>query len=227
MKTKEVAWNVRQQLSTRWHVPLTCKPYFWIFPNRVRTDSKDNLWLWNSHVSNNTLSRLNFFLLKIFKYSSPTYYSKQISHSLSFHFPFFLSCFYFFTFVLYGLMAQLLSPVCTEALKFQNPLLLNTTCSRSSWSILEKIRTPWAVVGGAAKRRRGCGRVRVATDNSASTNSVADDYYEVLGLVILPKPEFWSCSVDEKIWKTKRKSIFYVLRFCFLSENYISLKLDQ
>ena len=87
-------------------------------------------------------------------------------------------------------MAQLLSPVCTEALKFQNPLLLNTTCSRSSWSILEKIRTPWTVVGGAAKRRRGCGRVRVATDNSASTNSVADDYYEVLGLVILPKPEF-------------------------------------
>ena len=46
------------------------------------------------------------------------------------------------------------------------------------------------MVGGAAKRRRGCGRVRVATDNSASTNSVADDYYEVLGLVILPKPEF-------------------------------------
>ncbi|KAF3961776.1 hypothetical protein CMV_013635 [Castanea mollissima] len=80
-------------------------------------------------------------------------------------------------------MAQLLSPVCTEALKFQNPLLLNTTCSRSSWSILEKIRTPWTVVGGAAKRRRGCGRVRVATDNSASTNSVADDYYEVLGLL--------------------------------------------
>lgn len=83
------------------------------------------------------------------------------------------------------------------------------------------------MVGGTAKRRRGCGRVRVATDNSTSTNSVADDYYEVLGLVILPKPEFWSCSVDEKIWKTKRKSIFYVLRFCFLSENYISLKLDQ
>ncbi|XP_050248630.1 chaperone protein dnaJ C76, chloroplastic isoform X2 [Quercus robur] len=80
-------------------------------------------------------------------------------------------------------MAKLLSPVCTEVLKFQNPLLLNTTCSRSSWSILEKIRTPWTVVGGAAKRRRGCGRVRVATDNSASTNSVADDYYEVLGLL--------------------------------------------
>ncbi|KAL0002148.1 hypothetical protein SO802_015929 [Lithocarpus litseifolius] len=111
-------------------------------------------------------------------------FSKQISLSLSLSsipiFPLLLPS---FTFVLYGLMAQLLSPVCTEALKFQNPLLLNTTCSRSSWSILEKIRTPWTVVGGAAKRRRGCGRVRVATDNSASTNSVADDYYEVLGLL--------------------------------------------
>ena len=223
---------MRQQLSTRWHVPLICKTYFWIFPNRVRPDSKDNLWLWNCHVRNNTLSRLNFFLLKIFNYSSPTYYYYIVSKYLTLSFSLFSILIFslllpFFTFVLYGLMAKLLSPVCTEVLKFQNPLLLNTTCSRSSWSILEKIRTPWTVVGGAAKRRRGCGRVRVATDNSASTNSVADDYYEVLGLVILPKPEFWSCSVDEKIWKTEKKSIFYVLRFCFLSENYISVKLEQ
>ena len=72
------------------------------------------------------------------------------------------------------------------------------------------------MVGGAAKRRRGCGRVRVATDNSASTNSVADDYYEVLGLVILPKPEFWSCSVDEKIWKTKKKIDILCFKILFL-----------
>ena len=84
-------------------------------------------------------------------------------------------------------MAQLLSPVCTEALKFQNPL----SCSRSSWGMLTKIRNPSTVEVGRGAKRRGCGsgRVRVATDNSASTKADADDYYEVLGLVILPNSD--------------------------------------
>ncbi|KAG2717648.1 hypothetical protein I3760_03G186100 [Carya illinoinensis] len=78
------------------------------------------------------------------------------------------------------IMAQLLSPVCAESLKFQNPLL--NICSLSSWRMLERIRTPWNVVGRGAKRR-GTGRLRVATDGSASTGAVADDYYAVLGLL--------------------------------------------
>uniref|UniRef100_A0A2N9HAD7 Uncharacterized protein n=1 Tax=Fagus sylvatica TaxID=28930 RepID=A0A2N9HAD7_FAGSY len=83
-------------------------------------------------------------------------------------------------------MAQLLSPVCTEALKFQNPL----SCSRSSWGMLTKIRNPSTVEVGRGAKRRGCGsgRVKVATDNSASTKADADDYYEVLGLE--PKESF-------------------------------------
>ncbi|XP_059452665.1 chaperone protein dnaJ C76, chloroplastic-like isoform X1 [Corylus avellana] len=77
-------------------------------------------------------------------------------------------------------MAQLLSPVCTEALKFQNPLF--NLCSRSSWGMLSKITTPWTVLGRGAKRR-GSGRVRVATEGSPSTQSIAEDYYGVLGLL--------------------------------------------
>lgn len=79
------------------------------------------------------------------------------------------------------IMAQLLSPVCTESLKFQNPLL--NVGSLSSWRMLERIRTPWTVVGRGAKRRSTV-RLRVATDGSASTEAVAEDYYAVLGLVI-------------------------------------------
>ena len=36
---------------------------------------------------------------------------------------------------------------------------------------------------GHGGRRRGCGRVKVASKDSASVDAVADDYYEVLGLV--------------------------------------------
>lgn len=74
-------------------------------------------------------------------------------------------------------MAQLLSPVCTDVLKIQNPLM--KTASRS----LPKTNntTPWS---WNWKRRSssGFGRLRVATDDSPP---VADDYYAVLGLVIM------------------------------------------
>lgn len=39
-------------------------------------------------------------------------------------------------------------------------------------------------MGHGGKRRRGFGRLKVATDDSASSTSFADDYYSVLGLVI-------------------------------------------
>jgi hypothetical protein len=114
-------------------------------------------------------------------------------------------------------MAQLLSPVCTEALNFQNPLF--NLCSRSSWGMLSKITTPWTVLGRGAKRR-GSGRVRVASEDSPSTQSVAEDYYAVLGLVMFQKTHFFIVCI-------KRKPTFYVLRFSFLSDKYTPLKLEK
>ncbi|KAJ1382848.1 DnaJ domain containing protein [Sesbania bispinosa] len=79
-------------------------------------------------------------------------------------------------------MAQLLSPVYTEALRVHNPSL--NLCSRSSWRMLPiKTATPWSFVTHSGKRR-GCGRVRVAAEDSISpSDTVADDYYAVLGLL--------------------------------------------
>ncbi|XP_052179170.1 chaperone protein dnaJ C76, chloroplastic [Diospyros lotus] len=78
-------------------------------------------------------------------------------------------------------MAQLLSPVCTDALKFQNPLR-SFFCSRSRWRMLANkgfsSSTP-----GRGGRRRGFGTVKVATGGSAQLQDVADDYYAVLGLL--------------------------------------------
>ncbi|KAM1078521.1 hypothetical protein TB2_025206 [Malus domestica] len=83
-------------------------------------------------------------------------------------------------------MAQLLtpSPVFTESLKFQNPL--RNGCSRSPWRTLAKPGSSLTLMGGhggGRRRRRGFSRLRVATDDSPSTNAVADDYYSVLGLL--------------------------------------------
>ncbi|TQE05535.1 hypothetical protein C1H46_008870 [Malus baccata] len=82
-------------------------------------------------------------------------------------------------------MAQLLSPspVFTEALKFQNPL--PNGCSRTPWRMLAKPSSSLTSIGGhggGGRRRRGLGRLGVATDGSPSTDAVADDYYSVLGL---------------------------------------------
>ncbi|KAF1896549.1 hypothetical protein Lal_00034247 [Lupinus albus] len=78
-------------------------------------------------------------------------------------------------------MAQLLSPVYTEALKVQNPSL--SFCSSSSWRMLPKSANTWNFATNSGKKR-GCGRVRVATEDSFSlTDTVADDYYSVLGLL--------------------------------------------
>lgn len=75
-------------------------------------------------------------------------------------------------------MAQLLSPVYTEPLK-------SNLSSISSWRMLPKTATPSNFVTHNGKRR-GCGRVRVAAEEKSfsTSDTVADDYYAVLGLVM-------------------------------------------
>ncbi|XP_062097236.1 probable protein phosphatase 2C 61 [Humulus lupulus] len=50
------------------------------------------------------------------------------------------------------------------------------------------------------KWRKGCGRVKVATNDSASVEAIADDYYEVLGLVwdVLSNDEVASIAWEAK-----------------------------
>ena len=78
-------------------------------------------------------------------------------------------------------MAQLLSPVCTDLLKFQSSVL-------SSRSRHFSAKTSGAASSWCLRKRRSSssiGRLRVATEDasSLSTGDVADDYYAVLGLV--------------------------------------------
>ncbi|XP_009593763.1 uncharacterized protein LOC107785583 [Nicotiana tabacum] len=79
-------------------------------------------------------------------------------------------------------MAQLLSPVCTDSLKLQNPLQLFS--SRSKWPILANNfnNLNWSSVGHSGKKRR-LGRIKVAYQDSAASEEIADDYYGVLGLL--------------------------------------------
>ncbi|CAL0323485.1 unnamed protein product [Lupinus luteus] len=78
-------------------------------------------------------------------------------------------------------MAQLLSPVYTEALKVRNPSL--NFCSSNSCRMLPKTTSTWNFVTNSGKRRRW-GRIGVAAQDSFSlTDTVADDYYVVLGLL--------------------------------------------
>lgn len=90
-------------------------------------------------------------------------------------------------------MAQLLSPVCTDLLKFQSSLL----SSRSRFSAKTSGATSsWCLPAYTGRRRSGSiGRLRVATEDasSLSTGDVADDYYAVLGLVIALKRGLYVC----------------------------------
>lgn len=88
--TKKVAWNVRQQLSTRWHVPLTFKTYSWIFPNRSLTFVQILRTTFGSETAMSAITPFHAWISsssKIFKYSIIThlllFISKQISLSLS------------------------------------------------------------------------------------------------------------------------------------------------
>lgn len=88
--TKKVAWNVRQQLSTRWHVPLTFKTCSWIFPNRSLTFVQILRTTFGSETAMSAITPFHAWISsssKIFKYSIIThlllFISKQISLSLS------------------------------------------------------------------------------------------------------------------------------------------------
>ncbi|KAJ0052880.1 hypothetical protein Pint_02442 [Pistacia integerrima] len=88
-----------------------------------------------------------------------------------------------------AMAAQLMTPVCTDALKFQNPLL-HSFSSRGSWSSSANGSTSWSLIGrSGGRKRRGCGRIKVAIEGSASTDAIADDYYAVLGLLPDATPE--------------------------------------
>lgn len=90
-------------------------------------------------------------------------------------------------------MAQLLSPVCTDSLKFQNPLSKFPTFNR--YSVIPTSTGNWRLFGQRRSTKRGLGKLRVATDDpvSSSVDSVAaDDYYAVLGLVIISYYSFGS-----------------------------------
>ncbi|PSS16350.1 Chaperone protein like [Actinidia chinensis var. chinensis] len=84
-------------------------------------------------------------------------------------------------------MAQLLSPVCTDALKFQNPV--QSLCSTSRWRMLANTSVSWGRRGHGGRGNNGFGRVRVATGGSSLSEAVADDYYAVLGLLPDATPE--------------------------------------
>ncbi|PIN22892.1 Molecular chaperone (DnaJ superfamily) [Handroanthus impetiginosus] len=91
-------------------------------------------------------------------------------------------------------MAQLLSPVCTDTLKFQNPL--QSFSPRNRFPILGKNSVSWSGHGG---RRKSVGRMRAAYKESAPAyEEIADDYYAVLGLLPDATPEqikkaYYSC----------------------------------
>ncbi|XP_022147843.1 chaperone protein dnaJ C76, chloroplastic [Momordica charantia] len=82
-------------------------------------------------------------------------------------------------------MVQLLSPVCTETIKLQNPIL--GSCPRSSWRSFAKSGGSSGAIGRGVGRRNS--RLRIAARVSASTEAVADDYYAVLGLLPDASPE--------------------------------------
>nr|GMC72718.1 chaperone protein DnaJ C76, chloroplastic isoform X1 [Ipomoea batatas] len=82
-------------------------------------------------------------------------------------------------------MAQLLSPVCTDALKFQNPV--HNLFPRKRWPMLGTNCSSVSSHGG--RRKGGFGRIRVAYQESAASEEVADDYYAVLGLLPDASPE--------------------------------------
>lgn len=79
-------------------------------------------------------------------------------------------------------MAQLLTPVCADPFKLQNPVHnFNAYSRRSSWSVHSTRRYKWRVTG--QNRRRGLTRVKaVADDSTGLVDEFADDYYAVLGL---------------------------------------------
>ncbi|XP_047308818.1 chaperone protein dnaJ C76, chloroplastic [Impatiens glandulifera] len=80
-------------------------------------------------------------------------------------------------------MAQILSPVCTDALKFQNPW------RRRLCSTILTNRNKNNMIGTYTNRRRAPSKLRVAVENFPLSDEIADDYYAVLGLLPDATPE--------------------------------------
>ncbi|XAR50809.1 hypothetical protein NMG60_11005250 [Bertholletia excelsa] len=80
-------------------------------------------------------------------------------------------------------MAQLLSPLCAQGLKLQNFLPIFSS-NASRWRLLANNNgASWSPMGRGGRRRSfGC-KAKVATEGSAPSDVVADDYYAVLGLL--------------------------------------------
>lgn len=70
------------------------------------------------------------------------------------------------------MMAPMLSPVCTDALKFQSPF----SCNR--WRRLARPRPTTSISG----RRQVC-KIKATANDYPAQEAVADDYYAVLGLL--------------------------------------------
>eukprot|EP00268_Persea_americana_P010608 TRINITY_DN1431_c1_g3_i3.p1 TRINITY_DN1431_c1_g3~~TRINITY_DN1431_c1_g3_i3.p1 ORF type:complete len:330 (+),score=53.87 TRINITY_DN1431_c1_g3_i3:422-1411(+) len=70
------------------------------------------------------------------------------------------------------MMAPMLSPVCTDAFKFQSPF----SCNR--WRRLARPRPTTSISG----RRRDC-KIKATANDYPAREAVADDYYGVLGLL--------------------------------------------
>jgi ferredoxin len=84
-------------------------------------------------------------------------------------------------------MAQLLPPVCTDALKLQYPVL--NSGSRTQCRAFARSSGCWNVMGLGGKRKVSV-KVRVAAEEEfAAVGAVADDYYAVLGLLPDATPE--------------------------------------
>lgn len=77
-------------------------------------------------------------------------------------------------------MAQLLSSVYADSVKFENPL--HTSCSVSPWRTLVKPNTPWMLSCGSS-RRWGCGRIKAVASELGPAEDIADDYYALLGVL--------------------------------------------
>ncbi|KAI3870469.1 hypothetical protein MKW92_023645 [Papaver armeniacum] len=93
-------------------------------------------------------------------------------------------------------MAQLLSPVCTDLLKFQNP---NNQffISIKPWRMLTKINNNHLITTFSGLKRRDS-RIKAVAEESFSSDAIADDYYAVLGLLPDATPEqikkaYYSC----------------------------------
>lgn len=77
-------------------------------------------------------------------------------------------------------MAQVLSSLCPDSTKFQNPL--RNSCSVTSWRTLLKPHNT-STLPCHSRRRRGCGRIKAVAGELSPAEDIADDYYAVLGVL--------------------------------------------